>query len=243
MDPSAPWRPATDLQFQNCDLSHAQPADRDRQEKGPHMSVIAILARRVSHLINLIRPAVGPGVLIWATFCTPLANASAVYTYTGNDFTGAPAPFTTSDSITGSFTVATALGANLSLASISPTSFAFSDGVDTVTNLTANSASFSVATNSLGLITDWSIEINYNVGDGPLIQTLGPIRDLSNCCADIAENASHTVSASNPRGDNGSWAAPEPAPLALTASALLAFAFVARKRFALGLRRSTQMHR
>lgn len=211
------------------------------------MSVIAIVMRCVFHLRNLIRPAIGPGVLIWAAFCTPLANAGAVYTYTGNDFTSASAPFTTSEYITGSFTVATALGANLSLASITPTSFTFSDGVDTVTNLNANSDLFQVATNNLGQINDWYIDINYNVGDGPLIQTLGPIRDLSNCCADIAENASHTLSASNPKGDNGSWvatgAAPEPSPFVLTTTALLALAFAARKRFALGIRRSTQMHR
>jgi len=207
------------------------------------MSVIAILTRRAFHLMNLIRPAVGPGVLIWATFCTPLANAGAVYTYTGNDFTVASTPFTTADKVTGSFTVSTALGANLSLASITFTSFTFSDGVDTVTNATATPVSFAVTTNSLGLITDWYIGIDGSAGS--MIQTLGPTSDLTNCCSDIAENASGE--AYNAKGDNGSWLTsgpvPEPSPFVLTTTALLALAFVARKRFALGIRRSTQMHR
>ena len=203
------------------------------------MSVIAILTRRVFHLMNLIRPAVGPGVLIWAAFCTPLANAGVIYTYTGNDFTAASTPFTTGDEVTGSFTVPTALGANLSLASISPTSFTFSDGVDTLTNLTATPYSFEVATNSLGQITDWYIGINGSAGS--FIQTLGPIFDQSYASADIGAHAS--VQAFNAEGDNGSWLAPEPSPFILTTTALLALAFVARRRFALGIRRSTQMHR
>ena len=169
------------------------------------MSFTAILTKSVhgfSRLINLIRPAVGLGVLILTTFCSPLANADALYMYTGKDFTGASAPFTTSDNITGSFTVLTAFGDDLSLTPFTPTSFTFSDGVDTVTNLTAISFFFEVATNSLGQVSDWEIGINESTG--PVIQTLGPISDLSNCCAD---NASHTIEASYPPGDNGSWAA------------------------------------
>jgi len=206
------------------------------------MSFTAILTKSVhgfSRLINLIRPAVGLGVLILTTFCSPLANADALYMYTGKDFTGASAPFTTSDNITGSFTVLTAFGDDLSLTPFTPTSFTFSDGVDTVTNLTAISFFFEVATNSLGQVSDWEIGINESTG--PLIQTFGPISDLSDCCADIAENASHTIAATNPPGDNGSWA-PEPSTFTFTAPALLALAFVARKRIAHGIRQSTQMH-
>lgn len=211
------------------------------------MPVLAIPTKCVFRLMNLTRPAVWLGVLILATFCTPPANCTplgAIYTYTGNDFTSASAPFTTSDKITGSFTVAAALGDNQSLTSITPIAFTFSDGVYTVTNLTAISYFIEVATNSLGQITDWEIGINESAL--PLIQTLGPISDLTDCCSDLVSNASWTGFGDNPQGDNGSWTAtllPEPSPFVLTITALLALAFVARKRVAQGMRQSAQMHR
>src|ERR1700733_9769196 len=50
------------------------------------------------------------------------------YTYVGDDFTFAEAPFTTNDKVTGSFTMPT-LGDNLEVALINVDSFNFSDGV------------------------------------------------------------------------------------------------------------------
>jgi hypothetical protein len=202
----------------------------------------AILTKCVSRPIDLIRPAVGLGVLILATFCAPLTKAGVIYTYTGNDFTTAAAPFTTDDSITGSFTVLAAFGDDLSLTFFTPTSFTFSDGVDTVTNVTAISSYFGVATNSLGQISDWVVGINEVTG--PLIQTFGPTSGLPYGYADEAANASHTIYAGTLPGDNGSWTeSPEPSPFVLTATALLALAFVARKRVAQGIRQSTPLHR
>lgn len=198
------------------------------------MSVPAVLRKSVFRLISQLRSAVAPGVLLLAMLYTLLANAGVVYTYTGIDFIGSSGPFTTSDSISGSFTVTTALTDDLSNVSITPESFTFSDGVDTVTDLTANDALFFVTTNGVGQITDWSIDINEYAG--PLIQTLGPVSDLTDCCSDIVENASHTIDDANPQGYNGSWTSadptPEPAPFALMVTGLLALALVGRKRIA-----------
>jgi hypothetical protein len=198
------------------------------------MSVPAVLRKSVFRLIGPVRSAVAPGVLLLAMLCTPQANAGVVYTYTGMDFFYSGGPFTTSDSISGSFTVPTALSDDLSNVSITPESFTFSDGVYTVTDVTAHDAFFSLTTNGVGQITDWSVDINEIAG--PLIQTLGPVSDLTDCCSDLAENASKTIDDMNPQGYNGYWTSadptPEPAPFALMVTGLLALALVGRKRMA-----------
>ena len=209
------------------------------------MSVPAILRKSVFRLKSPLRSAVAPGVLLLAIWCTPLANASVVYTFTGIDFIAPSGPFTTSDFISGSFTVPTALGDNLSNVLITPASFTFADGVDTVTDLTAHDALFFLTTNGVGQITDWSIDINEIAG--PLIQTLGPVSGLSDCCSDIVMDATHTNADGNPPGYNGSWTSadsvPEPAPFVLMATGLLALALVGRQRIARGIRHSPELHR
>jgi hypothetical protein len=102
-----------------------------------------------------------------------------------------------------------------------------------------------LTTNGVGQITDWSIDINEIAG--PLIQTLGPVSDLSDCCSDIVMNATRTNEDANPPGYNGSWTSadsvPEPAPFVLMATGLLALALVGRQRIARGIRHSPELHR
>jgi hypothetical protein len=167
----------------------------------------------------------------------PLA-AGTVYTYTyaGNDFTSAVAPFTTSDYITGSFTLDAPLGDNLGGGNIaaSVASFSFTDGVDTITNATPGiddcscSPTIDIWTNGTGEITNWEISLtvgelgseNLLTGDfyAGLIEGY-KIEDYGNADSSGEDVASNT-------SDPGVWnnstssAAPEPGSLLLAAVGL-----------------------
>jgi len=98
----------------------------------------------------------------------PQAKADAIYSYVGNDFTSfsTPSTFTTSDSVSGSFSLASPLAANLNDFTISNVlSFSFSDGPHTFTESTANLAAAifkGVSTDASGNIINWQIEIGTN---------------------------------------------------------------------------------
>jgi hypothetical protein len=91
--------------------------------------------------------------------------ADITYTYTGNPFHVVNTPYTTSDFVTGMLTLAAPLAANLPLSSVTPISFTFSDGVQTIAELTVGDFSnFQFATGPSGEITMWDITINHNGG-------------------------------------------------------------------------------
>lgn len=104
----------------------------------------------------------------------PCATAGPVttYTYTGPGFTS----WTGTDSssaetnLSGSFTVSSPLGDGLTDATITPTSFSFTDGYSTLTNLNTSGggdeAVFSIWTNGSGQITAWSYTL---IGGSPVV--------------------------------------------------------------------------
>ena len=94
----------------------------------------------------------------------PLANADTIYTYTGNMFDSFKGDFECPPvcRITGSFTVAQPLPANLSFVTISPKFFSVSDGVVTLTPANSHPLIFQpfmLATDATGAITTWDVRI------------------------------------------------------------------------------------
>jgi len=84
---------------------------------------------------------------------------TATYKYTGNPFTFVTGVYTTSDFVTVMLTLASPLAPNMPLSTITPTAFTFSDGVQTITNLTSSGTNLQVATGAAGQITIWNLQV------------------------------------------------------------------------------------
>jgi hypothetical protein len=90
-----------------------------------------------------------------------LAAIPFTYTYSGKAFQNLYSGFSCPPecNLSGSFTVAVPLGPDLANSSISPTSFGYTDGPVTITNLNATGSGFSVSTDSGGAITAWDVYV------------------------------------------------------------------------------------
>ncbi len=113
---------------------------------------------------------IAPAALIGASVAGA-ASAQVTYDYAGNDFTYivGGSGYTTSDSISGSFSLGSVLGDNLNNAMVDPTSYSFSDGVQVLNNANSEIANFSFSTNAKGAITGWDVDL---IQPGyPIIQT------------------------------------------------------------------------
>jgi len=170
-----------------------------------------------------------------------------MYTYTGSHFLYADGPFTTSDSITGWFTTSAPLDADIVYEEpIDPTSFNFSDGLDTFDPADTNPEMSSVwiATGSQGEIVSWTITLYISNSDDWLI-TSGPSQDqpgdTANAPGGIASGRPFVPGGGVTPYVPGTWTStptPEPLSVGLMFTALLALAFVARKRTARSLPRT-----
>lgn len=97
--------------------------------------------------------------------------AQTTYYYTGNPFTfsvGYPGPcYSNANSITGNFTVATQLPPNFPflVGNVTPLNFSFTDGLQTLTDQSAEYYQFSVSTDETGTITTWSVGVEDSAHD------------------------------------------------------------------------------
>ena len=89
-------------------------------------------------------------------------QADTTYTYTGNPFTSVSGPpYTMSDFVSGMLTLAGPLAPNFN-GFVTPIAFSFSDGVQTITNLTpglGQSLTFHFQTGPTGVISDWTVDV------------------------------------------------------------------------------------
>ena len=184
-------------------------------------------------------------------FCTPLLVASPVtYTYTGNDYTGASSPYTTSMAITASFTFASALAPDTVYTDTTvptPTAWSISDGVDNITNTSGDTLGLEIATNSVGGVEAWGFATSFteNIalvailsGNDPT-QVFGPpggfpCDSATACDIVFAEAEMHTAFLAGVQGDPGTWmpaaTVPEPSLTFFIAIGLLVIAGMALRR-------------
>jgi hypothetical protein len=156
-------------------------------------------------------------------------KADTIYSYTGNDsiVQGIQGTlYTTSDSVTGSFTTSVPLADDLSLATITPFSFSFTDGVQTITNLTNTSPdAFSyISTDSSGNIIQWAIDLETATGTNYIVTEY--VQGFS-----TEDGGRYRFNLGENQGPEGDWSSvPEPSGCVLMSTALLGLALLARKR-------------
>lgn len=125
-------------------------------------------------------PLASCGILILPAILIALSpiDVTAVpmtYTYEGNffvtisDFDPPPGSYSTTDRVTGSFTTASVLAANLPLQDLTPTAFSFNDGRNTLSSdtLGINVIAFQIGTDAMASISKWDIEIQLPFPNDP----------------------------------------------------------------------------
>ena len=144
---------------------------------------------------------------------TVSAAGTFTYTYTGNDFTSASSPYSTSDAVRGSFIVPSPLADNLISVDISSqvSVFSFTDGVNRITEShTGQTPRFVVSTDPSGNITSWDLTlINGNPPTNNAIFTCNGITTYLNSCPNGPSDSAYELNGAGPGASNlsspGTW--------------------------------------
>jgi hypothetical protein len=120
----------------------------------------ALPKKLLPHMKLIIMTPKSPCLALAVVVLTATAvQADITYTYTGNPFTDVSGPYTTSDRVTATVTLASPFGPNMPLTIVTPLAFSFSDGVQTITDLNVVSTSIAFETGQTGVITEWEIQV------------------------------------------------------------------------------------
>jgi hypothetical protein len=107
-------------------------------------------------------------VLIFVSLLSAPLMADTIYTYTGNPFAGvgagAEAPYVSTDFVSITFTLTNPLPANLVIdntksSNVTPISYSFSDGVQTLDTGNSLDSFFNIGTDGSGHIINWELDV------------------------------------------------------------------------------------
>ena len=190
---------------------------------------------------------------VWVLLSTSTpAGATAIYTYTGNNYDvfSDPTSYTTEMSVSGTVELSEQL-ANGATTVVTPISFSFFDGVRTLDSTTYSDASFEFTVTPGGDMLDWNMDIQLTGGDhvffiksyGIADATSALSYDTAGCyhydlpsgtntpCHDVGFNPTDNIA--SVQSKRGSWeveAVPLPATFWLFGSGLLGLIGVARRK-------------
>lgn len=156
--------------------------------------------------MNFRNLAIGAALGI-AVLGSAAAHADVILSYTGNDFTDVVSPYTTSDKVTATITLASALLPSQPETQVFPVSFSLNDGVQTITNLTSDvSSEFYFATDSSGSVNAWNIITEFGPIPSPFISSENDSNGVQDEGAEVLPTSGTNMN------DPGTWKVTNAAP-------------------------------
>lgn len=160
-----------------------------------------------------------------------MAHADTIMTYTGLNFTFGNAPYSAANHMIITLDLAAPLpplvGPPPQDFQVDPLSFKISDGIDTITNLTATSSFFDFETFADDSIEGWFIDVatptlDLNSTGGAKVEGADPCSD---CVRTFVPGPLDGVDIAGVAGSPGQWVIPEPLSLISILLALVIIAF------------------